>query len=394
MKKYLVSLLALTILFAPAASSAEYIYYTNSAAAQAGVNPGLNTTTPVVTTTYTPVTTSTTNASRTLTCTILSVNLRQLDTDARTGGSVTKLQSFLYAKGYLSVAPTGYFGAMTRDAVTAFQNQYGLVPNPPAFVGPQTRAKIQEVSCGHSLATTNTTATSQQSATSCAPGDIFDIRTGLRCNSTQTNYNPPFTTTSTNTTNSTTNPLAAPIVLPYMRFLSIAPLTPVASTTRMVTVRWEAQTIPNLDLGLINNLSSEVSVLATSTANDGLEVLTLSNLIDGNYSFYIAWPENRVAHAVSPVNTVQVSSRIITINPYPTATTTPTTPVDSSYNQQAINDYVANTAETQKKVEEAKKKVNNADTAEEKQSALQELCSGFKFYINPIDCSLIKLTGI
>lgn len=58
---------------------------------------------------------------------------------------VTSLQTFLNAEGYLSVAPTGYFGQMTFIAVKNFQGSVGL----PAVgvVGPLTRAKLNAVSC-------------------------------------------------------------------------------------------------------------------------------------------------------------------------------------------------------------------------------------------------------
>ena len=43
-----------------------------------------------------------------------------------TGKDVTALQQALYDRGYLSVAPTGYYGWMTEEAVMQFQEDYGL----------------------------------------------------------------------------------------------------------------------------------------------------------------------------------------------------------------------------------------------------------------------------
>ncbi|WDU83478.1 peptidoglycan-binding domain-containing protein [Caloramator sp. Dgby_cultured_2] len=40
--------------------------------------------------------------------------------------SVSELQTYLYALGYLSVQPTGYFGSLTQSAVMNFQRDYGL----------------------------------------------------------------------------------------------------------------------------------------------------------------------------------------------------------------------------------------------------------------------------
>ncbi|KKS98277.1 MAG: Peptidoglycan-binding domain 1 protein, partial [Candidatus Giovannonibacteria bacterium GW2011_GWA1_43_15] len=46
----------------------------------------------------------------------------------------------------LSVNPTGYFGTLTRAAVLNFQKQYGI--EQVGFVGPKTRAKLNELSNG------------------------------------------------------------------------------------------------------------------------------------------------------------------------------------------------------------------------------------------------------
>lgn len=58
-----------------------------------------------------------------------------------TGADVTALQSILYAKGYLSVAPTGYFGALTKSALGAWQAAAGISPA-AGYFGPITRAAI------------------------------------------------------------------------------------------------------------------------------------------------------------------------------------------------------------------------------------------------------------
>lgn len=79
-------------------------------------------------------------------CVDIKTDLRVNSTDATTGGDVTKLQTFL-APQYLKVEPTGRFLGLTRAAVVDFQKQYGISP---AFgnVGPITRAKIKELTCG------------------------------------------------------------------------------------------------------------------------------------------------------------------------------------------------------------------------------------------------------
>jgi hypothetical protein len=57
---------------------------------------------------------------------------------------VTQLQLILIADGYLKISsPTGYFGAMTRTAVKAYQSANNIYPV-SGYVGPITRALLNE----------------------------------------------------------------------------------------------------------------------------------------------------------------------------------------------------------------------------------------------------------
>ncbi len=78
-------------------------------------------------------------------CLDLSNSLTYRSRDVSTGGDVSALQDFLQAKGYLNSEPTGFFGAMTLQAVKKFQQANSI--NPTGFVGSLTRAKIKELSC-------------------------------------------------------------------------------------------------------------------------------------------------------------------------------------------------------------------------------------------------------
>ncbi len=80
------------------------------------------------------------------TCVGLSNNMNYRARDAFTNGDVSRLQSYLNSKGYLSVSATGYFGPMTLRAVQKFQSENGLFS--AGYVGPLTRAKISSLSCG------------------------------------------------------------------------------------------------------------------------------------------------------------------------------------------------------------------------------------------------------
>jgi peptidoglycan hydrolase-like protein with peptidoglycan-binding domain len=75
-------------------------------------------------------------------------NLYVGSSDSVLKGQVANLQRFLGDLGYLNAAATGYFGAMTQDAVTRFQRDYGL--DQTGYVGPATSAKIEEIGCGAS----------------------------------------------------------------------------------------------------------------------------------------------------------------------------------------------------------------------------------------------------
>lgn len=59
-----------------------------------------------------------------------------------TGGAVTALQEKLAALGYLSAAPTGYFGSLTEAAVKQFQAAQGI--EQAGYVGPATRAALNQ----------------------------------------------------------------------------------------------------------------------------------------------------------------------------------------------------------------------------------------------------------
>ena len=80
-------------------------------------------------------------------CPNLSITMQRGSRDATTGGQVTELQVFLANHFDLDEEDvvSGYFGKLTQQFVTKFQNKYGL----PAFgiAGSLTRAKIASV-CG------------------------------------------------------------------------------------------------------------------------------------------------------------------------------------------------------------------------------------------------------
>lgn len=101
----------------------------------------------LLTTTFCVTSAQVSTASMTSLCTVISKNLQYLSRDTKSSSDVAKLQTFLNTRGYLDSQSSGYFGPATKKAVIAFQNDNSLRATPPGFVGPGTRAKIQEIDC-------------------------------------------------------------------------------------------------------------------------------------------------------------------------------------------------------------------------------------------------------
>ncbi len=55
---------------------------------------------------------------------------------------VMELQKVLATLGFFKVAPTGYFGPITLNAVKAYQASKGIITT--GFVGPLTRAALNK----------------------------------------------------------------------------------------------------------------------------------------------------------------------------------------------------------------------------------------------------------
>ncbi len=58
---------------------------------------------------------------------------------------VTIAQELLNKSSYLSHAPTGFFGPLTREAVIKFQAEHGI--DRVGYIGPQTRGKLNAIAC-------------------------------------------------------------------------------------------------------------------------------------------------------------------------------------------------------------------------------------------------------
>lgn len=80
------------------------------------------------------------------TCVNLSVLLQVGSRDYYGRTNVSALQAYLYAAGYLRVAPTGYFGGQTLAALKSFQRNNGIYPT--GTTNAQTRTMLRDISCG------------------------------------------------------------------------------------------------------------------------------------------------------------------------------------------------------------------------------------------------------
>ena len=120
------------------------------------------------------------------TCVDLQNNLTyKKSKDSNTNGEVSDLQSFLQEQGLLTSDPTGYFGALTFNAVKSFQKQNNLFAY--GYVGAVTREMIKNVSCsGVSIVEIPSTDPSGGVQVKFLPGCYslsgYSISTGQACN--------------------------------------------------------------------------------------------------------------------------------------------------------------------------------------------------------------------
>jgi peptidoglycan hydrolase-like protein with peptidoglycan-binding domain len=86
------------------------------------------------------------------------------------GSDVSALQTLLISKGYsIPAGVTGYFGAQTKAAVSAWQTAAGITPT-AGYFGPKSRAAINAMAVGGTSTTPG-----------CAAGAMFSSTTGQAC---------------------------------------------------------------------------------------------------------------------------------------------------------------------------------------------------------------------
>jgi peptidoglycan hydrolase-like protein with peptidoglycan-binding domain len=98
------------------------------------------------------------------------------------GSAVTELQKSLKALGFLSAAPTGYFGEATAAAVKKLQKKYGYEPD--GVAGSSTLALVKKLASGSTTAAkTSTTATAKTAGT---------VKSTATSSTAQTSYKLPW----------------------------------------------------------------------------------------------------------------------------------------------------------------------------------------------------------
>ena len=114
-------------------------------------------------------------SSTTPSCVTLTYSMGYGSRDFFTNGDVSRLQTFLNERGYLSVGATGFYGRLTAAAVANFQGDNGIIRI--GLIGPFTRARILAVSCGATPPppSTNVPTEAYLSPKSGAVGDIVTI---------------------------------------------------------------------------------------------------------------------------------------------------------------------------------------------------------------------------
>ncbi|MES3005868.1 MAG: peptidoglycan-binding domain-containing protein [Patescibacteria group bacterium] len=116
------------------------------------------------------------------------------------GADVVALQTFLESKGLLTIpagVAKGYFGALTRSAVSAYQSMKGITPT-AGYFGAITRAAVQADMAGGIVSTPGCSAgaiynsvtgqpcAGQSTVPGCSAGAAYNSVTGQPCSSTNT----------------------------------------------------------------------------------------------------------------------------------------------------------------------------------------------------------------
>lgn len=182
------------------------------------------------------------------------------------GSDVLQLQVILQAGGYLSVAPTGYFGQLTRLAVMAYQKKNNL--EQVGSVGPKTRGLLNAYLAISQMTPTPTPAPSGNTSTP-TPANVFP--------STSPQVTTP-TPPSPSPVSSPNDPPKVTLISP----MSVIPRTTLqvdftVTTDKAALCRYD--TVPNREFRFMKSYTYTGETTHTSTLT--------SLAVDGLYIYYV-----------------------------------------------------------------------------------------------------------
>ncbi len=225
-------------------------------------------------------------ASTASNCITLTRDIRYRSTDSTTGGEVSLLQDFLNTEGLFNQESTGYAGLVTIKAVRDFQTKYAI--RPTGFVGPLSRAKIREVSCGTVTSSTVVPAM-----------DTGAVRESLR---------PSLPNTNTNTsTNTPTTPVSTPNVTGEMTLSMIYPST----ANPGVSLFLYGENFPTEGMTVYLDDKPFTPKIITSTV---AMIRIPDNLVNGNFNFTVTAARNGIKTKGYPLTVIasEATQTIIT----------------------------------------------------------------------------------
>jgi peptidoglycan hydrolase-like protein with peptidoglycan-binding domain len=192
------------------------------------------------------------------------------------GAEVQALQQVLVALGYLAVAPTGYFGATTKQALIALQKANNLPP--VGSTGPKTRAIVNAkfltlASMGSGAASTTNSA----SASTSAPATVL----------TQSSSSQPVP--------SSTAIVSAPSPNDPPKITLVAPSATLPRTTTQTTLQITTDKAAYCHYGT-QPLMSLSSMPSFSYSGSTAHSVTFSNLSPGALYVYYVRCEDLAAH--------------------------------------------------------------------------------------------------
>jgi peptidoglycan hydrolase-like protein with peptidoglycan-binding domain len=195
------------------------------------------------------------------------------------GVEVTGLQAVLVAEGYLKVAPSGYFGTLTKKAVIAYQAANGL--DQVGSVGPKTRALLNAYVVAH----LNTSSVAPSAPISPVAPAAPVTPAPVNNSPLVMPENTPTTSGASSTSSTPPAQAASPNDPPHVTI--VAPASVIARTTMQTDMKLTTDKVSSCRFGTQPEMN--FSDMTRFNTNDGLmHTYALSNLsVDALYVYYV-----------------------------------------------------------------------------------------------------------